>query len=888
MISEETSTTCPYCGVGCGLRVAQAPGGVIGVQGDPWHPANEGRLCVKGACLGETLDLGERLLAPRVNGRGVGWPEAVAAVAEGFARTIAEHGPEAVAFYVSGQLLTEDYYVANKLMKGFIGSANIDTNSRLCMASAVVAHQRAFGADAVPVCYEDLEHADLVVAVGWNGAWTHPVLWRRIEARRHDGERPKLVVIDPRGTATARAADLHLPVKPGTDGFLFNGLLDFLRREDGLDLAYLERHTEGFAETLAAARESAPSIPAVAETCGLAEAKVAEFYRLFARHARVVSVFSQGINQSATGVDKANAIINCHLATGRIGRPGAGPFSITGQPNAMGGREVGGLATQLAAHMALGDPEATERLGRFWQTDQVARAPGLKAIDMFEAIAAGRVRAVWIMATNPAVSLPDADRVRRALEACEMVIVSDCVGGTDTARCADVLLPAAAWGEKDGSVTNSERRISRQRAFHRPPGEARPDWWIITQVARAMGFESAFGYERPAEIFREHARLSGLDNPGRRAFDISALAELSDAEYQCLEPVQWPATRARPGGTKRLFENGAFYTPSGRARLVPIEPRLPATPPTPALPFVLNSGRTRDQWHTMTRTGETARLTAHRAEPYAEIHPADAAALGLRERSLLRVSGAEAEVLVRAELSPAQQRGTVFVPMHWSDAYAARARVGALVPPVTDPISGQPESKCAPVRLERPELAWHGILWLARGSLVLPELEYWARVRETECWRYELADRRAPPDWRAWCRARVGEAGEWIELLDAGAGRYRAACLRTGRLAAVLYVAPEPEGVDRRAVAGLFSEARLSHASRDAVLSGQPRRGAETGDILCTCFSVGETQVARAIAEGCDTVEALGAALGAGAGCGSCLSELRERLERWPLGAAQG
>ena len=457
-------TTCPYCGVGCGVLATVAENGEVRVSGDPQHPANLGRLCSKGAALAETLDSAGRLLHPVVDGAQVSWETALDCVADGFNRVIAEHGPDAVAFYVSGQLLTEDYYVANKLMKGFIGSANIDTNSRLCMSTAVAAHKRAFGADAVPVCYEDIEIADLVVIVGSNYAWAHPVLYQRLAAAKKSRPDMRVVVVDPRRTATCDIADLHLAIAPGSDAYLFNGLLHHLRREDALDLAYVEAHVEGFAAAFEAAR-AVNSIPAVAQVCGVAETDIGEFFRLFARTGPCVTIFSQGINQSSSGVDKASAIINAHLATGRIGRPGMGPFSVTGQPNAMGGREVGGLANQLAAHMDFADPTSIDLVARFWDAPHIAQAPGLKAVDMFRAIADGRIKAVWIMGTNPVVSMPDADRVRAALMGCELVVVSDCVQQTDTTACADILLPAAGWGEKDGAVTNSERRISRQRPF---------------------------------------------------------------------------------------------------------------------------------------------------------------------------------------------------------------------------------------------------------------------------------------------------------------------------------------------------------------------------------------------------------------------------------------
>jgi assimilatory nitrate reductase catalytic subunit len=434
-------TTCPYCGVGCGVAVSVGREG-IKLSGDQQHQANFGRLCSKGAALADTLGEEGRLLYPLVNGQRASWDAALSRVAHGFKKIIAEHGPDAVAFYVSGQIMTEDYYVANKLMKGFIGSANIDTNSRLCMATAVAAHKRAFGADAVPVCYEDMETADLVVIVGSNYAWAHPVLYQRLAAAKQTRPDMQVVVVDPRRTPTGDFADLHLAIAPGADAYLFNGLLHYLRREDAIDLGFVEAHVEGFAAAFEAAR-AISSIPKVAQACGIAETQISEFFRMFARTERTVTIFSQGINQSSSGVDKANAIINVHLATGRIGRPGMGPFSVTGQPNAMGGREVGGLANQLAAHLDFSDPANVDLVARFWNAPHIAQVPGLKAVEMFQAIASKKIKAVWIMGTNPAVSMPDADRVRDALMACELVVVSDCVQHTDTTACADILLPAA-------------------------------------------------------------------------------------------------------------------------------------------------------------------------------------------------------------------------------------------------------------------------------------------------------------------------------------------------------------------------------------------------------------------------------------------------------------
>ncbi len=878
MTSVSVATTCPYCGVGCGVRAARAPDGKVHIAGDPRHPANFGRLCSKGAALADTLGLEDRLLYPEINGERVSWERALDAVAEGLRRALDDHGPNAIAFYVSGQLLTEDYYVANKLMKGFLGGANIDTNSRLCMASAVAGQQRAFGEDVVPGCYEDLERADLVVLVGSNTAWCHPVLFERVRRAKEARPEMKIVTIDPRRTATGELSDLHLALAPGTDAVLFNGLLDYLRRADRLDLAFLEAHVEDFAAALAAARAAAPSVPAVAQVCGLAEDDIAEFYHLYGRTERVVTLYSQGINQSASGTDRVNSIINCHLATGRIGRPGMGPFSITGQPNAMGGREVGGLATQLAAHMGF-TPDAIERVARFWGAPNPARAPGLKAVDMFGAIERGEIKVIWIMATNPAVSLPQADRFRAALERGELVIVSDCVRHGDTLATAHIRLPAAAWGEKDGTVTNSERRISRTRAFLDPPGEAKPDWWIITQVARRLGFAEQFPYRRPVEIFREHARLSGFENGGTRAFDLSALADLSDEEYEQLAPAQWPLTRDTPQGTARLYSDGRFGHACGKARMVAITPRPPAQPLSTTYPLALNTGRVRDQWHTMTRTGRAARLLLHADEPYVEIHPQDARVYGVAAGGLARIISAHGEMLARVKTSTEQRIGSVFVPIHWSDALARRARVGALVNGPTDPISGQPEFKHTPVRIEAYPAAWYAFL-LSRQPLAFAGGDYQVTVKGEGWWRYELAGERAPDAWPDRCRDWFGAGGEWLEFEDAKGGRYRAARLDGERLTGCLFVAPTPELPARPWLEKLFARERLRPEERLGLLAGRAPSGtAAEGTVVCVCYGIGRERLLQTIRqERLATTQAIGAKLGAGTNCGSCVPELQALL----------
>ncbi|HEX6592154.1 MAG TPA: nitrate reductase, partial [Moraxellaceae bacterium] len=794
-ISEASvNTTCPYCGVGCGVKatVTDVAARTVAIAGDAAHPANFGRLCVKGSSLGETVHMEGRLLHPEIRGERASWDEALDHVASGFARVIREHGPEAVAFYVSGQLLTEDYYVANKLMKGFIGAANIDTNSRLCMSSSVAGHKRAFGSDTVPNSYEDFELADLVVLVGSNAAWCHPILFQRLKAAKEKRPAMRIVVIDPRRTATCDIADLFLPVKPGEDVRLFNGLLSNLAARGATDSDFINEHTRDFDKALAAARASETDISTLAHDTGIDALDLERFFSWFATTPRTLTLYSQGVNQSSAGADKVNAILNCHLATGRIGKPGSGPFSLTGQPNAMGGREVGGLANMLAAHMDIENPAHRDRVQRFWEAPVMATRGGLKAVDMFEAVHDGRIKAIWIMATNPVVSLPNADRVREALEKCELVVVSDCISDTDTTRLAHVKLPALAWGEKDGTVTNSERRISRQRAFLPMPGEARADWWALAQVGQRLGHAEHFAYASAADVFREHARLSAFENDyanGRRDFNIGAVAGLNDLQYETLKPFQWPWVAGAAAGVDRLFADGKFFTADGRAHFLALAPRGPVNPPDADYPLVLNTGRIRDQWHTMTRTGLTAKLLAHIAEPFCAMHPDDAIAAGLLDGDVAELQSRWGLARARVQLTTDQQPGAVFMPMHWTGVLTSSSRVGAVVNPVVDPVSGQPENKHTPVRVRRFEASWHGFL-LATQRLPLPATDYAVVVRGEKFWRFELAGAQSPADRAELANellnkmqesAAPSPATETLEYVDAARGVYRRAVIDQGR-----------------------------------------------------------------------------------------------------------
>ncbi len=857
-------TTCPYCGVGCGIVATPDGRGGAGIAGDVDHPANRGRLCSKGAALGETLSLEDRLLHPEIDGRRVSWETALDTVANGFRDVIAEHGPDAVAFYVSGQLLTEDYYAANKLIKGFLGTANIDTNSRLCMASSVAGHKRAFGSDTVPGLYEDFELADLVVLVGSNLAWCHPVLFQRLEAAKRARPGMNIVVIDPRRTDTCEIADLHLALAPGSDVALFNGLLVELHRRGVTAKHYVERHTVGFEEALIAARATDLA------QCDLPAADLSTFIEWFARAEKTVTLYSQGVNQSSAGVDKVNAIINCHLLTGRIGRPGMGPFSITGQPNAMGGREVGALSNTLAAHMDFAI-EDVDRVGRFWRSPGMARRPGLKAVELFDAVKAGRIKAIWIMATNPVASLPDAGAVRAALKACELSVVSEAVRASDTVDACRIRLPALAWAEKNGTVTNSERGISRQRPFLPAPGEARQDWWILAEVARRLGYGEAFAWTGVADIFREHAALSAFENEGRRDFDIGAYAGVDEAGYDTLVPFVWPArTGVAPGG--RFFADGGFFHGDRRARFIATAPRPPMHAPDAERPLRLNTGRVRDQWHTMTRTGKSARLAGHRPEPLIEMHPGDAIARGLGNGDIAEVTSDWGSAALRVHLTDSLREGDAFAPMHWTAQVSRAGAINAAVNPAVDPISGQPELKHTPVEIRRLDMRWHGTI-LARRPVMLPEITYWARARGAGYHTYLLAGEQpfGAAQQALSAAVRATNPGPWLAG-EQGVG----AVIADGRLEAVLVLGPSHDERAQDRFAPFMAMDRLSVEERNILLHGG--NATDRGGEVCACFGVSMAAVTVAIDKGATSLADLGAVTQAGTNCGSCRPELRALL----------
>ena len=853
-----TRTTCPYCGVGCGV-LAGADGTI---KGDPDHPANFGRLCSKGSALGETIDLEGRLLHPQIAGKQATWDSALDLVATKFSEAIREHGPDSVAFYVSGQLLTEDYYVANKLMKGFIGSANIDTNSRLCMASSVAGHKRAFGTDTVPGTYADLAEADLIVLVGSNLAWCHPVLYQRIAAAKEARPSMRVVNIDPRRTATCDLADMHLRVTPDGDVALFNGLLAYLADHDHLDMDYVTAHVGGCRAALDAARATDPL------ESGIEPKELAQFYQIWARTTKVVTVYSQGVNQSACGTDKVGAILNCHLATGRIGKVGAGPFSVTGQPNAMGGREVGGLANMLANHLDIENADHRETVRTFWNSPTICTSPGLKAVDLFDACATGKIKALWVMSTNPAVSMPDADGVARAIAGVPFVAVSDIMARTDTGDLADVLLPAAGWGEKDGTVTNSERRISRQRGFLSPPAEARPDWRIISDVANRMGFENAFGYKSPSEIFAEYVALDAAARPFGRDLDLSIFA---DADYAKLLPTQWPRN------DMRFFADGQFYHADGKARMLPVEAPIPRR-----AGLTLNTGRNRDQWHTMTRTGKSPKLGAHLAEPYLEIHPDDAADITASHGDLIEVENVLGKTILRAIVTDRVTKGQLFAPMHWTRQTSQNATINSVIAPLTDPYSGQPALKSGSVSISLYAAKWYG--FLACTNQPAADTSYAAIARTQTGWQMELASTQTPDDWMLEAKrfARVPNAEASI-YEDRTNGTARVVLHQDGLVQAVFFAAREPVILSRAAA---VSSVGTTTASLHALAGRMGKDQPDPGAVVCACFNVGQNTLLIAIGDGAQTVQSLGEVTCAGTNCGSCKPELARLVAQYPLSVA--
>lgn len=703
---KQTKSTCCYCGVGCGVIIHTENDKIIDVKGDLDHPANFGRLCTKGATLHLTAKLDNRLLhpelrtsrhAPRVRAT---WNESLDFVVEKFAKTIETHGPDSVAFYISGQLLTEDYYVFNKLAKGLIGTNNVDTNSRLCMSSAVAGYKATLGADAPPACYEDIDHTDCLFIAGSNTAFAHPIVFRRIEDAKTKNPNLKIIVVDPRNTDTAQAADLHLAILPGTDVALFHGMLHVMLWEGLLDMSYINAHTNGFAELKDTVREYTPKM--VADICGIKEADIITAAKWFGKGPSL-SMYCQGLNQSIHGTDKNAALINLHLATGQIGKLGAGPFSLTGQPNAMGGREVGGMANLLSGHRDLTNAEHRAEVAKIWGIESVPATPGKAAVEMFDAIKKGNIKAIWIACTNPAHSMPDSNNVIKALNNAELVVVQDAYSNTDTNQYADVLLPATTWGEKEGTVTNSERRITRVNPAVQPPADARHDWEIMVDFAQRLEKRLAkssklFCFDNTEQIFNEHRETTR-----GRDLDITGLS------YALLNeqgPQQWPFITGDVQGSARLYTDGIFQKPDGKAQFINTTYRGTADKTDARHPLHLLTGRLRDQWHGMSRTGTVAQLFNHVEEPVIYINPDDMTRRSIKNGDIVKVQNKRGSLVLPAQASDEVLPSQTFIAMHWGSQFMHGLGVNALMPAAIDKTSKQPELKHTAVKIEKLALPW--------------------------------------------------------------------------------------------------------------------------------------------------------------------------------------
>ena len=699
-IKQWVKTYCPYCGVGCGLLAGMKSGSVAKIKGDPDHPSSLGDLCLKAVYLPETLSTPDRLLYPQMRRcqdgpfARVSWETAIKFLAQRFRDIIGEHGRDAVAFYGSGQLTTEEYYIGNKLAKGFLGTNNFDTNSRLCMASAAAGYKASFGSDGPPPCYADLDIADCFFLIGTNTADCHPVTFKRIKRRKMaDPDKVMIIAVDPRRTETADFADLHLPIRPGTDIALLNSMLYVMLEENLVDRDFIARHVDGFAGLLKVIKKYPPK--AAEKICGVPECLIVEGALIFGKADRALSLWSMGVNQSTVGVHKNNAINNLHLATGKIGKPGCGPFSLTGQPNAMGGREVGGLSHLLPGYRSVQDPKHREEVARFWGVpcEKISSEPGLPALEQFEALAERKLKAIWILCTNPAASAPDTELIERALRQAELVVVQDAYHPTATSRLAHVILPAAQWSEKEGVMTNSERRVSYMPKLAEPPGEALPDWRILTLFARQMDFSEAFPYDSAEEIFSEFVALTE-----------NTVCDCSGMSYARLKnegPLQWPCPRSDHAGTERLYEDAYFPTPDGRANLIPVDHAEPFEIPDDDYPLVLTTGRVKHHWHTMTRTGKNEALRRSAPEPILEIHRADARQFGIQDADFVEVVSRRGKVMVQARVTEEIALGSCFLPFHWGREHGFFKAANNLTITARDPVSHQPELKACAIRVRK-------------------------------------------------------------------------------------------------------------------------------------------------------------------------------------------
>ena len=892
-----TRSTCCYCGVGCGVLIEAEHGRITGIAGDPDHPANFGKLCTKGRTLPLTVaGHAGRALRPEVRRtresqrEPTDWADALDYAAARFADIIERDGPDAVAFYISGQLLTEDYYVFNKLAKGLIRTNNIDTNSRLCMSSAVTAYKKSLGADGPPTCYADLELARTVLFAGSNMPYAHPVLFRRLEEAKAQDPTIKWIVVDPRRTDLAALADLHLAITPGTDVALFSGMLHHMIWEGAIDAAYIAAHTSGFQELKALVRGYTPSM--TAEICGILEHDLLQAAEWFATSPAALSLYCMGLNQSSHGTDKNLALINLHLATGQIGKPGAGPFSLTGQPNAMGGREVGGMATMLAAHRDIGNADHRAQVEALWGVNELSARPGLPAVEMFDAVAEGKIKAIWIACTNPVHSMPDIERVRKALRKAEFVVVQEAFEQTDTVPYADVLLPASSWGEKSGTVTNSERRISRVRAAVEPPGEARADWWIVNEFARklearlctqpgAEGRPSLFPFASPQEVFDEH-----------RALTIGRDLDIGGLSYSRLEgdgPQQWPFPAGAETGDARRYTDGRFATEDGRARFHATRYIPVAEPIDARYPFRLLTGRLRDQWHGMSRTGRAGVLFNHAPEAALSMRREDAARRGLKAGELVTVVSRRGRLVLPLETTDDLPAGTVFAAMHWSGQFLDSGGINEATIGAVDPDSKQPELKHAAVRIEAAKLPWR-LVAAKRGDVLalraavqplLAERRYASiRVEADDLLVVTAADSEADVSWteRLHDALALARGDDLLEYRDARRGRTQRVAWKEQFVDGFLLTG---ETSPAEALIAQMRSAAPWEGPRHAIVllggDGPQRARAPRDRVVCNCKQVTQSQIEQAVAKGA-TLDELKSTLGCGTVCGSCVPEMKRLL----------
>ncbi|MBI2276295.1 MAG: molybdopterin-dependent oxidoreductase [Dechloromonas sp.] len=893
-MKTEVKSTCCYCGVGCGVLIETENGKISGVRGDPDHPANHGRLCTKGATLHLTADPTYRLQYPErravraQSGQRVSWDAALDEAAARFAETIRRHGPDSVAFYISGQLMTEDYYVFNKLAKGLIGTNNVDTNSRLCMSSAVAGYKQTLGADAPPCSYADILQAGVIFIAGANPAVAHPIVFRYVEDAKAANPNLKIIVADPRRSESAELADLHLAIKPGSDIALFNGMLHILIAEGLVDQDWIDAHTTGFTALAAVVRNYTPAV--VADLCGIPAADIVQAARWFGSSGPALSLYCQGLNQSAHGTHNNAGIIQLHLATGQIGKPGAGPFSLTGQPNAMGGREVGGLSNLLSAHRDLANPEHRAEVARLWGIPSVPEKPGKSAVELFKSLKSGEIKAVWIACTNPAQSMPNQAEVRAALQSAEYVVLQEAYRNTDTADYADLLLPASAWGEKHGTVTNSERRITRVQSAVSAPGEARHDWDIVVDFARRLGqqLENAsvgqlFPYADAEAIFNEHR-----ESTRGRDLDITGL---SYARLEADGPQQWPCPEGAAGGKPRLYEDGRFPTVDGKARFVVIEHQPTAEITDIDFPISLLSGRMRDQWHGMSRTGTVPRLFNLEDEPLLALHPCDMRHRGLNDGDLARVSNRRGEMVVRIAERPGLRKGRAWMPMHWGSQFMSTPGANALACDAIDAYSKQPELKHAAVQIAKLDLPYPlvvirrcadqgealELLQQARARLsAYPYASVGLYGRKSPLVVLRAATVQAIPETEIAEIDRLfgldGEEGA-IVYLDAKRQVSKKAIAQNGRLLGVRLAG--------EALAQVWLKQAMAEDELDASLirfalapTAKPPVGVVPRNIICKCADVSDVQIHAELTQGAGLPQ-LQEKLKCGTFCGSCVPEIK-------------